>query len=146
MFYYALCWSLFGLVSNTDVQLLSVNHTGYNYTWRSCYHLQSVMKPLSKFSGQKTELWVTVTLCNFLDGVNQMWILKINKDLLVSAQSRSLSSCNSIKIFDSSTLYSAVLHSKLKKQKKTDKTKLIQLCFIRYKYLVSERGKSYLVK
>jgi hypothetical protein len=32
--------------------------------------------------------------------VNQMWILKTSKDLLEYIQSRSLSSCNSIKTFD----------------------------------------------
>jgi hypothetical protein len=81
-------------------------------------------------------------------GVNQMWILKNSKDLLEYIQSRSLSSCNSIKTFDFSTLYTNILHSKLK-----DKLKeLVQLCFIkkngqrRYKYLVLGRDRSYFVK
>ena len=71
-------------------------------------------------------------------GVNQMWILKNSKDLLEYIQSRSLSSCNSIKTFNFSTLYTTIPHSKLK-----DKLReLVQLCFIkkndqrRYKYLV----------
>ena len=45
-------------------------------------------------------------------------------------QSRSLSSCNSIKTFDFSTLYTAIHHSKLK-----DKLReLVQLCFIKKKW------------
>ena len=82
-------------------------------------------------------------------GVNQMWILKNSKDLLEYIQSRSVSSCNSIKTFDFSTLYTTIRrHSKLK-----DKLReLVQLCFIkkngqrRYKYLVLGRDRSYFVK
>ena len=77
-----------------------------------------------------------------------MWILKNSKDLLQYIQSRSLSSCNSIKTFDFSTLYTTIPHSKLK-----DKLReLLQLCFIkkngqrRYKYLVLGRDRSYFVK
>ena len=78
-----------------------------------------------------------------------MWILKNSKDLLEYIQSRSLSSCNSIKTFDFSTLYTTIPHSKLK-----DKLRLlVQLCFIkdngqrRYKYhLVLGRDRSYFVK
>ena len=53
-------------------------------------------------------------------------------------QSVSISSCNSIKTVDFSTLYITISHSKLKDRLK----ELIQLCFIikngqnRYKYLV----------
>ncbi len=74
-------------------------------------------------------------------GVNQMWILKNSNDLLEYIQFRSLSSCNSINIFDFSTLYTTIPHSKLK-----DKLReLFQPCFIktndqrRYKYLVLGR-------
>jgi hypothetical protein len=81
-------------------------------------------------------------------GVNQMWILKTSKDLLEYIQSRSLSSCNSIKTFVFSTLYTTIPHSKLK-----DKLReLVQLCFMtkngqrRYKYLVLGRDRSYFVK
>jgi hypothetical protein len=81
-------------------------------------------------------------------GVNQMWILKNSKDLLEYIQYRSLSSCNSIKTFDFSTLYTTIPHSKLK-----DKLReLVQLCFIKkndqriYKYLVLGRDRSYFVK
>jgi hypothetical protein len=80
-----------------------------------------------------------------------MWILKNSKDLLEYIQSRSLSSCNSIRTFDFSTLYTTIPHSKLK-----DKLReLVQLCFIkkngqvpqrRYKYLVLGRDRSYFVK
>ena len=77
-----------------------------------------------------------------------MWILKNSKDLLEYIHSRSLSSCNSIKTFVFSTLYTTISHSKLK-----DKLReLVQLCFIkkngqrRYKYLVLGRDRSYFVK
>jgi hypothetical protein len=57
-------------------------------------------------------------------------------------------SCNSIKTFDFSTLYTTIAHSKLK-----DKLReLVQLCFIkengqrRYKYLVLGRDRSHFVK
>jgi hypothetical protein len=81
-------------------------------------------------------------------GMNQMWIPKNFKELLEYIQSRSLSSCNSIKTFDFSTLYTTIPHSKLK-----DKLReLVQMCFIkkngqrRYKYLVIGRDRSYFVK
>ena len=98
-------------------------------------------KPLSKLltcilSAVKPGFRVTVTLAR--GGVNQMWILNNFKDLLEYIQSRSISSCNIIKTFDFSTLYTTIPHSKLK-----DKLReLVQLCFIRkngqrrYKYLV----------
>ena len=53
--------------------------------------------------------------------------LKIPKDLLEYTQSNSFSSCNSIKTFDFSTLYTSIQHSKLK-----DKLKeLVLLCFLK---------------
>jgi hypothetical protein len=60
-------------------------------------------------------------------GVNQMWILKKSKDLLEYIQSRSLSSCNSIKTFALSTLYTTIPHSKLKETLR----EFVQLCFIK---------------
>jgi hypothetical protein len=66
----------------------------------------------------------------------------------VDIQFRPLSSCNSIKIFDFSTLYTTIPHSKLK-----DKLReFVQLCFIkrngqrRYKFLVLRMDRSYFVK
>ena len=60
-------------------------------------------------------------------GVNQMWIPKNSKDLLEYIQSRSLASCNSIKTFDFSTMYTTISHSNL-----MDKLReLVQLCFIK---------------
>ena len=57
-------------------------------------------------------------------------------------------SCNSIKTFDFSTLYTTIAHSKLK-----DKLReLVQLCFIKmngqrgYKHFVLGRDRSYFVK
>ena len=83
-----------------------------------------------------------------LPHVHQMWILKNSKDMLEYIQFRSLYSCNSIKTFDFSTLYTTIPHSKLK-----DKLmELVQLRFIkqndqrRYKYLVLGRDISYFVK
>jgi len=55
-----------------------------------------------------------------------MWILKNSKDLLEYIQSRPLSSCNSIKTFDFSTLYTTIHHSKLKVRLR----ELVQLYFI----------------
>jgi hypothetical protein len=74
--------------------------------------------------------------------VNQIWILKNSKDLLEYMQSRFLSSYNSIKTFDLSTLYTTIPPPKLKYRLR----ELVQLCFIkkngqrRYKYLVLEEG------
>jgi hypothetical protein len=74
-----------------------------------------------------------------------MWLLKNSKDMLEYIELRSLYSCNSIKTFGFSTLYTTIPHSKLK-----DKLReLVQLCFIknngqrRYKYLVLGRDRSY---
>jgi hypothetical protein len=71
-----------------------------------------------------------------------------SKDLLEYIKSRFFSSCNTIKIFDLSTLYTTIPHSKLK-----DKLReLVQLHFIkkndqrRYKYLVLGGHRSYFVK
>jgi hypothetical protein len=111
------------------------------------------VEPLSKLltcilSAVKTELQSYCDTSYSRGDVNQMWILKNSTDLLGYIQSRSLSSCNSIKIFDFSTLYTTIPHSKLK-----DKFReLVQLCFIkkngqrRYKYLVLGRDRSYFVK
>jgi hypothetical protein len=77
-----------------------------------------------------------------------MWFLKNSKDLLEYIQFMSLSSCNSIKTFDFSTLYTIIPHSKLKDRLR----ELIQLCFIekngqrRYKYLMLGRDRSFFVK
>ena len=84
----------------------------------------------------------------FRGGVNQMWILKNSQDLLEYIQSRSLSSCNSIKTFDFSTLYTAIPYPKLKDRLR----ELVRLSFIkknsqrRYKFLVLVRDISYFVK
>ena len=67
-----------------------------------------------------------------------MWILENSKDLLEYIQSMSLSSYNSIKTFDFSTLYTTIPHSKLKDRIR----ELFLLFFIekniqrRYKYLI----------
>ena len=77
-----------------------------------------------------------------------MWILKNSKNLLEYIQSRSLSSCNNIKTFDFSTLYTTIPHSKLRDRLR----ELVQLCFIkkkgprRYKHLVLGRDRYYFVK
>ena len=110
-------------------------------------------KPFSKLltcilSAVKTGLQSYCDTSYSTGGVNQMWILKKPKDMLEYIQSRSLSSCNRIKTFDFSTLYTTIPHSKLK-----DKLReLVQLCFIkkngqcRYKYLVLGRDRSYFGK
>jgi hypothetical protein len=75
-------------------------------------------KPLSKLltcilSAVKTGLQSYCDTSYSRGGVNQLWILKNSKDLLEYIQSRSLS-CNSIKTFDFSTLYTTIPHSKRK--------------------------------
>ena len=47
-------------------------------------------------------------------GINQMWILKNSKQLLDNIQTNSITSINSIKTFDFSTLYTTIPHDKLK--------------------------------
>jgi hypothetical protein len=104
-------------------------------------------KPLSKLltcilSAVKTGLQSYCDTSYSRGGVNQMWILKNSKDLLEYIQSRSLSSCNRIKTFDFSILYTTIPHSKLKEKLR----ELVQLCFIKkngqrkYKYIVLEEG------
>ena len=110
-------------------------------------------KPLSKLltsilSAVKDGLQSYCDTCYSRNGVNQMWILKNSKDLLDHIQSRSLSSCKSIKTFDFSTLYTTIPHSKLKEKL----NELVQLCFMkkngerRYRYLVLGKDKPYFVK
>jgi hypothetical protein len=106
------------------------------------------MKTLSKLlicflSAVKTELQSYCATSYSKGGVNQMWILKNSNYLLEYIQSRFLSSCDSIKTFHLSTLYTTILHSKL-----NDKLReFVQLCFIkkngqrRYKYLVLGRDR-----
>ena len=73
------------------------------------------MEPLSKLltcilSAVKIGLQSYCDTSYSRSGVNQMWILKNSKDLLEYIQSRTLSSCNSIKTFDFSTLYTTIPH------------------------------------
>jgi len=109
-------------------------------------------KPLSKLltfilSAVKTGLQSCCDSSYTRFGVNQIWILKNSKGLLGYIEPRSLSSWNSIKPFDFSTLYTTISHYKLQIRLK----ELGQLCFIikngqhRYKYLVLGRDKSYFV-
>ena len=77
-----------------------------------------------------------------------MWILKNSNNLLEYIQSRFLSTFNSIKTVDCSTLYTTIPYSKLK----DSLMGLVQLCFTekkgqrRCKYLVLGRDTSYFVK
>ena len=110
-------------------------------------------KPLSKLltciiSVFKTGLQSYCDTSYSRGGVNQMCILKNSKNMLEYIQSRSLSSCNIIKTFHFSTLYTTIPHSKLNDRSR----KLIQLYFIkkngqrRYKCIVLGRDLSYFVK
>jgi hypothetical protein len=71
-------------------------------------------------------------------GVNQMWILKISKELLENLESSSFSKIDSIKIFDFSTLYTTIPHNTLKSRL----FQIIDNCFLnkngtrKYKFLV----------
>jgi len=76
-------------------------------------------KPLSKLltyilSAVKTGLQRYCDTSYSMGGVNQMRILNNSKDLLKYIQSRSLTSCNNIKIFDFSTVYTTIPHSNLR--------------------------------
>ena len=75
-------------------------------------------KPLSKLltcilSAVKTGFQSYCDTSYSRGGVNQMWILKNSKGLLEYIQSRSLSSCNSIKTFDFSTIYTTIPNSNI---------------------------------
>ena len=76
-----------------------------------------------------------------------MWILKNSKELMEILSSKSVSSCNSIKTFDFSTLYTSIPHEHLKSRL----AKLIKRSFLkkngkrRYKYLVVDYTKTYFV-
>jgi hypothetical protein len=110
-------------------------------------------RPLSKLlinilSAVKTGLQSYCDTNYSRSGVNHRWILKNSKHLLEYIQSRSLSSCSSIKTFVFSTLYTNIPHSRLN----DILWELVQLCFMkkngqhRYKCLVLGRDRSYFVK
>ena len=63
-------------------------------------------------------------------GINHMWILKISKDILDNLRSKSFSQVSSIKTFEFSTLYTTLLHDKLKTLEKL-KTKFTELSVIK---------------
>ena len=77
-----------------------------------------------------------------------MWILKNSKELLEHLQSRNLNHITSIKSFEFSTLYTTILHQKLKSRLAT----IIRNSFIhkngnrRYSYLVLGREGPFFVK
>ena len=128
-----------------------IDYVDISYLLSSNVMLKCSTKHLSKLltcflSTVNTELQNYCDTSYSRGGVNQMWILKNSKDLLEHIQ--SLSSCNSIKTFDFSTLYTTIPHSKL-----NDKLReFVQLCFIKkngkrsYKYLVLGRDRSCFVK
>ena len=102
-------------------------------------------KLLSKLSTSiLSSVRVTVTLATQM----VVWIRCGCWKILKICQSMSISSCNSIKTFDFSTLYTTISHSKLKHRME----ELVQLCFLkkngqrRCKYLVLGRDNSYFVK
>ena len=76
-----------------------------------------------------------------------MWILKNSKELMEILNSKSVSSCNSIKTFDFSTLYTSIPHEQLKSRL----AQLIKRSFFkkngkrRYKFLVVDYTKTYFV-
>ena len=110
-------------------------------------------KPLSKLL---TSILTTVKdglkkYCDVIyshSGINQMWILKISKELLNNLNSNSLASVHSIKTYDFSTLYTSIPHSKLKSRL----TELIRNAFRfkngkkRYEYIVVGYKSTYFVK
>ena len=82
------------------------------------WSVKCYVKPLSKLLASMLSAVDTVRQSYFdtnhwRDGVNHMWILKIYKDLSENKQPTSLSSCNSIKTADFSTVYTTIAHSNL---------------------------------
>ena len=81
-------------------------------------------------------------------GINQMWILKISKELLDHLKSPNFNIITNIKSFDLSALYTTMPHQKLKGRLAT----IIRNSFIyqngnrRYKYLVLGREGPYFVR
>ena len=82
-------------------------------------------------------------------GINQMWILKIKKkELLDHLKSPNFNLITNIKSYDFSTLYTTILHQKLKSRLAS----IIRNSFIhkngnrRYKYLVLGREGPYFVR
>ena len=81
-------------------------------------------------------------------GINQMWILKNYKQLLDNIQTNSITSINSIKTFDFSTLYPTFPHDKLKFRL----TAIVHQAFCfkngkkRYEYIVVNYNSTYFVK
>ena len=77
-----------------------------------------------------------------------MWILKNSKQLLDNLQTNSITSINSIKTFDFSTLYTTIPHDKLKSRLTT----IVHQAFCfkngkkRYEYIVVNHNSTYFVK
>ena len=101
-----------------------------------CLYKQSYIAGSAKCSTKHLSNLLTSTLSRLhsycdtshsMCGVNQMWILKNSKYMLGYIQSRYLFLCNSIKSFDFSSLYTTLLHSKLKKNRLKE---LVQLSFM----------------
>jgi len=113
------------------------------------HYIAGAAKPLYKIitsilTAVKTGLQTYNDICFSRGGVNQMWILKISKNLLETLGSRSLYVGNCSKTFDFSTLYTTISHRLLKSRIK----ELIQRCFSkkngeqRYQYLAIGRDKT----
>ena len=81
-------------------------------------------------------------------GINQLWILKNSKQLLDSIQTNYITSINSIKTFDFSTLYTTIPHDKLK----SSLPSIVHQAFCfkngkkRYEYIVVNCNSTYFVK
>ena len=103
-----------------DLQSLKWVHNLHKCLYKQSYIVGSAkcsMKHLSKLlTSTLSRLHSYCDTSYSKGGVNQMWILKNSKYMLGYIQSRSLFLCNSIKSFDFSTLYTTLLHSKLKKK------------------------------
>ena len=111
-------------------------------------------KPLSKLTSILTTIKEGLQkYCDIVyshSGINQMWILKNSKQLLDSIQTNSITSINSIKTFDFSTLYyyTTIPHDKLKSRL----TAIVHQAFCfkngkkRYEYIVVNYNSTYFVK
>ena len=110
----------------------------FRHNQRYCSHLWRVSQGLQKYCETSYSR----------SGINQMWILKNSKELLEHLQSPNFNHITSIQSFDYSTVYTTILHQKLKSRLAT----IIRNSFIhkngniRYKFLVLGREWPYFVK
>ena len=100
-------------------------------------------------SAVKTGLHIYNDTSYSRSGVNQMWILTNSYDLFEYIKSRSISSCNSIKTFNFSTLYTTIPRLKIKKNRLKQLVQLWNwqhICYVLWTHFSTESRHSYRYK